>query len=94
MREQWEHGNTKELFLIQLLPEITEHVSRVVSENLNIKKLTVVDSGNGNGVPLLMKGLTGSVVSKIEEIKNSTGLDIPDLLKGKGNGTHQIEDTP
>ena len=49
MREQWEHGNTKELFLIQLLPEITEHVSHVVSENLNIEKLTVVDSGNGNG---------------------------------------------
>ena len=52
MREQWEKGNTRDLFLIQLLPEIAEKVSRVVSDNLAIEKLTVVDSGGGNGVLL------------------------------------------
>jgi flotillin len=90
MREQWDQGNTKELFLIQLFPEIVDKVSRVVAENLHIEKLTVVDSGNGNGVPQLVKGLTGSVISIIEEIKTATGLDIPDLLSRKTEETSQI----
>lgn len=90
MREQWDQGNTKELFLIQLFPDIVDKVSRVVAENLHIEKLTVVDSGNGNGIPQLVKGLTGSVVSIIEEIKTATGLDIPDLLSRKTEETSQI----
>lgn len=90
MREQWDQGNTKELFLIQLFPGIVDKVSRVVAENLHIEKLTVVDSGNGNGIPQLVKGLTGSVVSIIEEIKTATGLDIPDLLSRKTEETSQI----
>ena len=90
MREQWDQGNTKELFLIQLFPEIVDKVSQVVAENLHIEKLTVVDSGNGNGIPQLVKGLTGSVVSIIEEIKTATGLDIPDLLSRKTEETSQI----
>ncbi len=90
MREQWDQGNTKELFLLQLFPEIVDKVSRVVAENLHIEKLTVVDSGNGNGIPQLVKGLTGSVISIIEEIKTATGLDIPDLLSRKTEETSQI----
>lgn len=90
MREQWDQGNTKELFLIQLFPEIVDKVSRVVADNLHIEKLTVVDSGNGNGIPQLVKGLTGSVVSIIEEIKTATGLDIPDLLSRKTEEASQI----
>ncbi len=90
MREQWDQGNTKELFLIQLFPDIVDKVSRVVAENLHIEKLTVVDSGNGNGIPQLVKGLTGSVISIIEEIKTATGLDIPDLLSRKDEETSQI----
>ena len=90
MREQWDQGNTKELFLLQLFPGIVDKVSRVVAENLHIEKLTVVDSGNGNGVPQLVRGLTGSVISIIEEIKTATGLDIPDLLSRKDEETSQI----
>ena len=81
MREQWEKGHTKELFLIQMLPDIIDKVSQVISDNLDIEKLTVVDGGNGNGMPNVVKGLTGSVVSFMEEMKNATGLDIPRLLK-------------
>ena len=90
MRAQWDQGNTKELFLIQLFPGIVDKVSQVVAENLNIEKLTIVDSGIGNGIPQLVKGLTGSVVSIIEEIKTATGLDIPDLLSRKNKETSQI----
>ena len=93
MREQWDQGNSKDLFLIQLLPEIVEKVSEVVSENLNIERLTVIDGGNGKGVPSLVKGLTGSVVSIIEEVKNATGLDIPDLLQRGANGKSDSHDS-
>ncbi len=93
MREEWENGQARDLFLIQLFPEIIDKVSKVVTENLNIERLTVVDSGNGNGVPQLVKGLTGSVVSIIEEVKNATGLDIPDLLS-RGNGKKSSTQIP
>ncbi len=81
MREQWDDGKTRELFLIQLLPELLDQVTRVVADNLHIEKLTVLDSGDGNGLPSYVKNLTGSTVAMIEQMKNATGLDLPDLLQ-------------
>lgn len=81
MRQEWEKGNTRELFLIQQLPEIIDKLTRVVSENLSIEKLTIVDGGGNGGVPNLVRNLTGSVVSLMEGIKNATGLDIPGILR-------------
>jgi flotillin len=83
MREQWEKGNTRELFLIQQLPDIIEKITSVVKDNLSIEKLTVVDSGNGGGIPTFVKGMTGSVVAIMEQIKNATGLDISEILQSK-----------
>jgi flotillin len=90
MREQWEKGDTRELFLIQQLPDILDRITRVVSENLSIDKVTVVDSGNGNGMPSYVKGVTGSVVAIMEQIKNATGLDITEILRAKENTTRQV----
>ncbi len=87
MRQEWEKENTRELFLIQQLPDILDKVTRVVAENLSIDKVTVVDSGNGKGVPAYVQGVTGSVVAIFEQIKNATGLDIPEILKSKGKST-------
>ncbi len=84
MRQEWEKEDTRELFLIQQLPDILDKVTRVVAENLSIDKVTVVDSGNGNGVPAYVHGVTGSIVSIFEQIKNATGLDIPEILQAKG----------
>lgn len=84
MRQEWEKEDTRELFLIQQLPDILDKITRVVSENLSIDKVTVVDSGNGNGVPAYVHGVTGSVVSIFEQIKNATGLDIPEILQTRG----------
>ncbi len=81
MREQWEEGDTRDLFLIQQLPDIISKITDVVSENLSIERLTIIDSGSGNGIPTLVKGLTGSIVAVMEEIKNATGLDIVEILK-------------
>ncbi len=83
MREQWEKEDTRELFLIQQLPDILDKVTSVVSENLSVDKVTIVDSGNGNGMPTYVKGVTGSIVAIMEQIKNATGLDIADILRSK-----------
>jgi len=83
LREQWEKEDTRELFLIQQLPDILDKVTRVVSENLSIDKVTIVDSGDGHGMPAYVKGVTGSIVAIFEQIKNATGLDIPEMLKVK-----------
>ena len=83
MRKEWEKEDTRELFLIQQLPDILDKVTRVVSDNLAIDKVTIVDSGNGQGMPSYVKGVTGSVVAIMEQIKNATGLDIADILRAK-----------
>lgn len=81
MRQEWEKEDTRELFLIQQLPDILDKVTSVVSENLAIDKVTILDSGNGNGMPTYVKGVAGSIVAIFEQIKNATGLDIPEILQ-------------
>jgi len=81
LREQWEKEDTRELFLIQQLPDILDKVTKVLADNLSIEKVTIVDSGDGHGVPAYVKGITGSIVAIMEQIKNATGLDIPEILR-------------
>ena len=83
LREQWEKEDTRELFLIQQLPDILDKVTSVVSDNLSIDKVTIVDSGDGHGMPAYVKGVTGSIVAIFEQIKNATGLDIPEILRSR-----------
>ncbi len=87
MQEQWSDGKTRELFLIQMLPELLDKVTKVVADNLHIEKLTILDSGNGNGLPTHVKNLTGSAITIIEQLKNATGLDLPGLLQSAGAKT-------
>jgi len=81
MREHWEDGKTRELFLIQLLPELLDQITRVVADNLHIEKLTVLDGGNGHGLPTYMRNLAGSVTTVLEQLNNATGMDLPDILQ-------------
>jgi flotillin len=90
LRKQWEKEDTRELFLIQQLPDILDKVTKVVSENLSIDKVTIVDSGDGQGMPAYVRGVTGSIVAIFEQIKNATGLDIPEILRTKTNAQGSI----
>ncbi|MFQ5604098.1 MAG: flotillin family protein [bacterium] len=81
MQTQWQDGHTRDLFLIQMLPELLDKVTKVVADNLHIEKLTVLDSGDGNGLPTHIKNLTGSAVTILEQLKNTTGIDLPGILK-------------
>ncbi len=83
MRREWEKEDTRELFLIQQLPDILDKVTSVVSENLAIDKVTILDSGNGQGMPAYVRGVAGSIVAIFEQIKNVTGLDIPEILQAR-----------
>jgi flotillin len=87
LREQWQNGEAESLFLIHLMPELIDKVTRVVSENLRIDKLTILDGGNGEGLPAYVKNLTNSAVTMVEQMTNATGVDLARLAKGKGNGT-------
>lgn len=83
--ELWKNaGNDAErLFLIQMLPDIMKEVLKTV-DNLKIDKLTVVDSGQGTGVPNVMHQIAGATPALLESLKASTGVDIAGLLSRAG----------
>jgi flotillin len=83
MQQQWQRGDTKDLFMIRMLPELLDKVTKVVADNLHIEKLTVLDSGNGNGIASHVKSVTSSALMILEQLKNATGLDVPGLLSQK-----------
>ena len=71
--------DAERLFLIQMLPDILKQVVNTV-DNLQIDKLTVVDSGQGTGVPSVFSQIAGSTPALLESLKASTGIDIAGLL--------------
>jgi flotillin len=88
MQEQWQDGATRDLFLIRLMPELLDKVTRVVADNLRIDKLTILDGGDGNGMPAYVQNLTKSAVTMLEQLKNATGIDFAQLsgkLPKEGN---------
>ena len=83
MRAQWEDGQTRDLFVIQMMPELLDKASRVVADNLRIDKLTVLDGGDGQGLPQHVGGLTKSAVAMLEQLSNATGVDVAKLANKK-----------
>jgi len=77
----WQEAGTdaERLFLIQMLPDILTQIVRTV-DNLHIDKLTVVDSGQGKGIPSVFNQIAGSTPALLESLKASTGIDIAALL--------------
>jgi len=71
--------DAERLFLIQMLPDILKEVIKTV-DNLTIDKLTVVDSGQGGGVPAVFNQIAGATPALLESLKASTGVDIAGLL--------------
>ncbi len=82
--------NAERLFLIQMLPDILKQVVQTV-DNLSIDKLTVVDSGNGTGVPSVFNQIAGSTPALLESLKASTGIDIAAMLSGASESSKEEE---
>ena len=73
--------NAERLFLIQMLPDILRQVVQTV-DNLKIDRLTVVDGGQGGGVPSVFNQIAGSTPALLESLKASTGIDVAKMLSG------------
>jgi flotillin len=80
MREEWNNGDSKELFMLHILPNIVDNISKVIADNLKIEKLVVM--GNG-GIPHHVGDVTSSVVTFLEQIKNATGVDLTRIVGDK-----------
>lgn len=72
-------SDAERLFLIQMLPDIISQIVGTV-DHLKIDKLTVVDSGQGGGVPAVFNQIAGATPALLESLKASTGVDIAGLL--------------
>ena len=86
IKAQWTDDTTREIMLLQMLPQLLDKVTHVLHDNLHVERLTVVDSGGGDALPNHVRGLTGSIAAFLEQLKTSTGVDVPALLRGSGNG--------
>ena len=85
IKGQWEDDAAREIMLFQMLPQLVDKVTHVLHDNLHVERLTVVDNGDGNGIPTHVRGLTGSVAAFLEQIKTATGVDVPAILSGEGS---------
>ena len=90
MRQQWEEGESRDLFLIRMFPELLDHVTRVVADNLRVEKLTILDGGDGEGLPTHVKNLTKSAVVMLEQLKNATGVDLAKLAETSDKAPREI----
>ncbi len=72
-------SDAERLFLIQMLPDILSQIVETV-DHLKIDKLTVVDSGHGQGVPGVFNQIAGATPALLESLKASTGIDIAGML--------------
>lgn len=78
MRSEWQDGASKELFMLHILPNIVDHVSRTIANNLKVEKLVVM--GNG-GIPNHVGDVASTVISFLEQIRNATGIDLTRILQ-------------
>jgi flotillin len=90
MRQQWESGESRDLFMIRMFPELVDKVTRVVADNLRVEKLTILDGGDGEGLPAHIKNLTKSAVVMLEQVKNATGLDLTKLAEKDSDTSNSI----
>ena len=86
MQEQVKGGASNDLFLIQMLPGLLDKVTRVMADNLRVDKLTILDGGDGEGLPNYIKNLSKSAITMLEQVENATGIDVARLAKGRGEG--------
>jgi flotillin len=81
LRAQWQGGEAEQLFLIHLMPELMDKVTRVVADNLRVDKITILDGGNGDALPAYVKNLTNSAITMMEQLENATGVDVAKLAR-------------
>ena len=67
--------------IIKQLPAIAKEVAAPIAA---IEKVTVIDSGNGDGGVASVGGYTPAVMAKvIESVKETTGFDLMEVMKAQ-----------
>ncbi len=92
--ELWRDAGSEaeKLFLIQMLPDIIREVVGTVKD-LKIDKVTVVDSGQGQGggVPAVFSQIAGSTPALLESLKASTGIDVAGMLSKAASESDDVK---
>jgi hypothetical protein len=70
-----------------MFPDLLEKVTRVVAENLRVDRLTILDSGDGNGLPSHVKNVANSAIVLLEQLKNATGVDLAKIARNAESKT-------
>lgn len=83
MSKEWKNGDNENLFLIRMLPELFEKATKVIADNLNVEKLTIIDGGKGEGLSNYVNNLANSTTALFEQLKNTTGIDIAKMASQK-----------
>ena len=74
-------SEAERIFILNMLPDIIEDISRSVGE-MNIEKVTVIDSaGEGAGVGKAAGQLPSAIIQITEQIENATGVNILSRLQ-------------
>ncbi|MCI3922306.1 flotillin family protein [Paenibacillus sp. TRM 82003] len=65
--------------VVKMLPELAEKVAKPLS---SIDKLTVVDTGNGEGAARVSNYVTSLMATAPEMLKSVSGIDVEQIIKG------------
>ena len=81
------------MMIAERLPELVETQVEAI-KNIKIDKVTVWDSGNGNGSSTanFMKGMMGAV-PPLEDLFKLAGMELPNYLKGKIEDAEEVKDS-
>ncbi len=84
--EQYQAAGTdaQRIFVLNMLPELVDKIVSTV-EGVEIDKISVIDSGVGQGVPNVVSQMPAAVIRIVEQIENATGVDILKGLAGNGH---------
>ena len=72
-------SDAKEIFLIQQLDQILSDVAARV-RHVRVNEVQVIDPGDGRALPKLVAGYAAMVGAVLDELKASTGVDVPGIL--------------
>lgn len=81
------------ILMLNMLPQIIEQLASTI-KGVNIDKISIIDSGGGNGsnnIAKLVNQLPGSVISLTEMIENATGVDILSIFKKDNDKPKEVE---
>jgi flotillin len=71
--------DAKEIFLIQQLDQILADVAAHL-QHVRLDDVQVIDPGDGRALPRLVAGYPAMMGAVLEELKASTGIDVPGIL--------------